>query len=107
MTYVTHHFFFTQVRVIIEENTLTVTAHHEENTEHSNVMRSFRRDFTLPKEVNPDSVISSLSRDGVLTVQAPFKEDNTNTANQKLSLSSEVRRLQIGGSKMSKISARK
>ncbi|XP_026321068.1 heat shock protein 22-like [Hyposmocoma kahamanoa] len=60
-----------EVRVIIEEDTLTVTAYHEEHTDHSNVVRSFRRDFTLPKEVNPDSVISSLSRDGVLTVQAP------------------------------------
>lgn len=93
--------FFVQVRVIIEENTLRVTAHHEENTEHSNVMRSFRRDFTLPKEVNPDSVISSLSKDGVLTIRAPLRTDDNYgmSVNHFMSTQPQIACLHRGGFK--------
>lgn len=34
--------------------------------------REYNREFLLPKGTNPESIKSSLSKDGVLTVEAPL-----------------------------------
>lgn len=34
--------------------------------------REYNREFLLPKGVNPERIKSSLSKDGVLTVEAPL-----------------------------------
>lgn len=34
--------------------------------------REYNREFLLPKGVNPEQIRSSLSKDGVLTVDAPL-----------------------------------
>lgn len=34
--------------------------------------REYNREFLLPKGVNPEDIRSSLSKDGVLTVEAPL-----------------------------------
>jgi HSP20 family molecular chaperone IbpA len=36
------------------------------------VYREYNREFMLPKGTNPESIKSSLSKDGVLTVEAPL-----------------------------------
>jgi len=36
------------------------------------VYREYNREFLLPKGVNPELIKSSLSKDGVLTVEAPL-----------------------------------
>jgi HSP20 family molecular chaperone IbpA len=38
------------------------------------VYREYNREFLLPKGVNPEQIKSSLSKDGVLTVDAPLPE---------------------------------
>ncbi|KAK3927540.1 Protein lethal(2)essential for life [Frankliniella fusca] len=53
--------------VVVEGN------HEERQDEHGFISRSFSRRYKLPEGVDPDSVISSLSSDGVLMVTAPKK----------------------------------
>ncbi|KDR22815.1 alpha-crystallin B chain isoform X1 [Zootermopsis nevadensis] len=54
------------------DNKLLVHAKHEEKTESKSVYREYNREFMLPKGTNPESIKSSLSKDGVLTVEAPL-----------------------------------
>lgn len=49
-----------------------MSAKHEENSENRNVFREYKREFLLPPNVNPELIRSSLSKDGVLTVEAPL-----------------------------------
>lgn len=52
-----------------------VHAKHEEKTDTKSVYREYNREFLLPKNVNPESIRSSLSKDGVLSVEAPIGEN--------------------------------
>jgi HSP20 family molecular chaperone IbpA len=54
------------------DNRLQVHAKHEEKTENRSVYREYNREFLLPKGCNPEMIKSSLSKDGVLTVEAPL-----------------------------------
>ncbi|XP_030767364.1 heat shock protein beta-1 isoform X2 [Sitophilus oryzae] len=54
------------------DNKLLVHAKHEEKTESKSVYREYNREFLLPKGTNPELIKSSLSKDGVLTVEAPL-----------------------------------
>ncbi|KAL5278105.1 hsp-25 family protein [Megaselia abdita] len=54
------------------DNKLLVHAKHEEKSETKSVYREYNREFLLPKGVNPETIRSSLSKDGVLTVDAPL-----------------------------------
>merc|ERR1712179_22924 len=56
------------------DNTVTVEAKHEEKTPEgrSYSTQSFNQSFTLPRGVNPESVTSALSKEGVLTITAPL-----------------------------------
>ncbi|KAI5703404.1 hypothetical protein M8J76_012211 [Diaphorina citri] len=54
------------------DNKLLVHAKHEEKSDSKSVYREYNREFLLPKGTNPESIKSSLSKDGVLTVEAPL-----------------------------------
>merc|ERR1711976_223302 len=56
------------------DNTVVVEAKHKEKTSdgRSYSTQSFSQSFTLPRGVDPDSVKSSLSPQGVLTISAPI-----------------------------------
>ncbi|KFM65662.1 Heat shock protein beta-1, partial [Stegodyphus mimosarum] len=54
------------------DNKLQVQAKHEEKTDTKSVYREYNREFLLPKGTNPEMIKSSLSTDGVLTVEAPL-----------------------------------
>ena len=56
------------------DNTVIVEAKHEEKTTEgrSYSTQSFNQSFTLPKGVDPESVSSALSKQGVLTISAPL-----------------------------------
>lgn len=51
---------------------LTVHARHEEKDEGKSVHREYHRTCLLPKEVNPETLSSKLSQDGLLTIEAPL-----------------------------------
>nr|AGE92593.1 heat shock protein 21.5 [Ericerus pela] len=54
------------------DNKLLVHAKHEEKSDTKSVYREYNREFLLPKGTNPETIKSSLSKDGVLTVEAPL-----------------------------------
>merc|ERR1712168_653887 len=68
------------------DNTVHVEAKHEEKTSdgRSYSTRSFNQSFTLPRGVNPESVSSALSKDGVLTIAAPLPKAIKNPNPERL-----------------------
>lgn len=48
--------------------------HEEKQDEHGFVSRHFTRKYTLPPNYKPDSVTSTLSSDGILTISAVTPE---------------------------------
>ena len=49
-----------------------VHAKHEEKSDSRSVYREYNREFLLPQGSNPEMIKSSLSKDGVLTIEAPL-----------------------------------
>ncbi|XP_016839873.1 alpha-crystallin A chain isoform X3 [Nasonia vitripennis] len=65
---------YTPEEIVVKtvDNKLLVHAKHEEKTDTKSVYREYNREFLLPKGTNPETIKSSLSKDGVLTVEAPL-----------------------------------
>ncbi|CAH0402993.1 unnamed protein product [Chilo suppressalis] len=61
-----------EVTVQVQDNVLMVSARHEENSDHTTVLREYNKEFLLPKGIDFKNLESSLSRDGVLTIEAPL-----------------------------------
>merc|ERR1712130_749968 len=57
----------------LQRGRLLVEGKHEERKEDSSayVQKSFSRSYTLPKEAQPDQMVSNLSSDGVLVITTP------------------------------------
>ncbi|XP_021002029.2 heat shock protein beta-1 [Parasteatoda tepidariorum] len=53
------------------DNKLKVSAKHEEKTPNKTVYREYNREFMLPVGTNPELIKSALSKDGILTIEAP------------------------------------
>merc|ERR1712106_885012 len=68
------------------DNTVLVEAKHEEKTTdgRSYATQSFNQSFTLPRGVNPESVSSSLSKEGVLIISAPLPKALKSTSSERL-----------------------
>jgi crystallin alpha B len=67
-----HHFQPSEITVKTIDHTIVVEGKHEERDDgHSSVERRFVRKYVLPDEYDINSVHSSLSSDGVLTIKAP------------------------------------
>lgn len=70
------HFAPDEVTVKIADGFIVIQGNHEEKQdEHGFISRQFVRRFKLSDDINPDTVESRLSSDGVLTVVAPKKVD--------------------------------
>ncbi|KAK3102927.1 hypothetical protein FSP39_014981 [Pinctada imbricata] len=66
------HFKPEEINVKTKDNKVIISAKHEEQQdEHGFIKREFTRQYVLPKDVDPNTVTSSLSHDGILTVKAP------------------------------------
>ncbi|XP_052899963.1 heat shock protein beta-1 isoform X3 [Anopheles moucheti] len=57
------------------DNKLLVHAEHVEKSDTKSVYREYNREFMLPKGCLPENIKSSLSKDGVLTVDAPIQPE--------------------------------
>nr|XP_046267370.1 heat shock protein beta-1 [Scatophagus argus] len=67
------HFSPEELVVKTKDGVVEITGKHEERKdEHGFVSRTFTRKYTLPPSANVEKVASSLSPDGVLTVEAPL-----------------------------------
>ncbi|XP_054610313.1 heat shock protein beta-1 [Dunckerocampus dactyliophorus] len=68
-----NHFSPEELVVKTKDGVVEITGKHEERKdEHGFVSRCFTRKYTLPASANVEKVTSSLSPDGVLTVEAPL-----------------------------------
>lgn len=68
-----HHFQPSEITVKTVDNVVIVEGKHEERDDLlGSVQRHFIRKYTLPKDYDPNSVVSSLSSDGVLILKAPL-----------------------------------
>lgn len=61
-----------EIMVKTVDNKLLVHAKHEEVGGGKSVYREYNREFLLPHGTNPELIKSSLSKDGILTVEAPL-----------------------------------
>ncbi|XP_029304636.1 heat shock protein beta-1 [Cottoperca gobio] len=68
-----NHFSPEELVVKTKDGVVEITGKHEDRKdEHGFVSRSFTRKYTLPSTANIEKVASSLSPEGVLTVEAPL-----------------------------------
>ncbi|KAM6906935.1 heat shock protein beta-1 [Xenentodon cancila] len=68
-----NHFSPEELVVKTKDGVVEISGNHEERKdEHGFVSRSFTRKYTLPSSANVEKVTSSLSPEGVLTVEAPL-----------------------------------
>ncbi|CAD5217467.1 unnamed protein product [Bursaphelenchus okinawaensis] len=63
-----------EVTVKTVDNRLLVHAKHEEKSSSRTVFREYNQEFMLPRGTNPELISSTLSTDGVLTVEAPLPQ---------------------------------
>ncbi|CAI4232580.1 unnamed protein product [Auanema sp. JU1783] len=63
-----------EVTVKTIDNRLLVHAKHEEKSAQRTVFREYNQEFLLPRGTNPEHISSTLSTDGVLTVEAPLPQ---------------------------------
>uniref|UniRef100_A0A8C6WZ45 SHSP domain-containing protein n=1 Tax=Neogobius melanostomus TaxID=47308 RepID=A0A8C6WZ45_9GOBI len=69
------HFSPSEISLSVKDGFLQVGGRHEERPdEHGSVARCFTRKYRLPAEIDATKVVSSLSVDGILTVEAPVPE---------------------------------
>lgn len=77
------HFSPEEITVKTVDRCVSVSAKHQERMdEHGFVSREFTRRYQLPEDALPESVSSTLSADGVLTVTAPKRPQLS--ANERL-----------------------
>merc|ERR1712106_191929 len=68
------------------DNAVIVESKHEEKTSEgrSYATQSLNQSFTLPRGVNPESVTSALSKEGVLTISAPLPKALKSSNSERL-----------------------
>lgn len=67
-----------QIVVKTVDDRLRIHAKREERSENMSMYKEYNREFLLPKGVDVESIRSSLSADGVLTVEAPLPSLTSN-----------------------------
>lgn len=73
-----------ELKVRVVEGAVEVEGRHEQRQdEHGTIARHFVRKYTLPEDVMVEMVASSLSPDGVLTIEAPKKPIELPTPSQR------------------------
>ncbi|XP_038615179.1 heat shock protein beta-1 [Tachyglossus aculeatus] len=91
-----NHFAPEELLVKTKDGVVEITGKHEEKQdEHGFISRCFTRKYTLPPGVDATSVVSSLSPDGMLTVEAPLPKPATQSAEITIPVTFESR-AQIG-----------
>ncbi|XP_063273992.1 alpha-crystallin B chain isoform X2 [Prinia subflava] len=71
------HFSPEELKVKVLGDMIEIHGKHEERQdEHGFIAREFSRKYRIPDDVDPLTITSSLSLDGVLTVSAPRKQSD-------------------------------
>uniref|UniRef100_A0A3B3DHZ8 Heat shock protein beta-1-like n=1 Tax=Oryzias melastigma TaxID=30732 RepID=A0A3B3DHZ8_ORYME len=75
------HFSPSEISLTVRDGFLEVRGNHEEKPDqHGFISRCFTRKYRLPAEVDAAKIVSSLSVDGILTVEAPVPETSVPAA---------------------------
>ncbi|KAK7872934.1 hypothetical protein R5R35_004253 [Gryllus longicercus] len=76
-----------EVNVKVVDNYIIVEGKHEEREdEHGYISRQFQRRYRIPEDVNVDALVSKLSSDGVLSIEAPKKALPPPTKERKIEI---------------------
>ncbi|CAL1297284.1 unnamed protein product [Larinioides sclopetarius] len=79
------HFKPNEIDVKTVDNSIVIHGKHEEKTdEHGFISREFTRRYQLPEGTDPETVKSSLSPNGVLTIEAPKKAVEPPPSNERV-----------------------
>ncbi|GFY52492.1 protein lethal(2)essential for life [Trichonephila inaurata madagascariensis] len=79
------HFKPSEIDVKTVDNSIVIHGKHEEkNDEHGFISREFTRRYMLPEGTDPETVKSSLSQNGVLTIEAPKKAIEPPPSNERV-----------------------
>nr|UQK61705.1 small heat shock protein [Eisenia fetida] len=74
------HFSPEEISIKTVDNRVIIQGKHQEKQdEHGFIERQFKRTYVLPNDVDPNTVKSSLSADGVLSIKAPKKAQEVPT----------------------------
>ncbi|XP_020660691.3 heat shock protein beta-1 [Pogona vitticeps] len=85
------HFAPEELVVKTKDGVVEITGKHEERQdEHGFISRCFTRKYTLPPGVDPAAVHSSLSPDGMLTVEAPLPKPAIQSAEIRIPVKFEA-----------------
>lgn len=57
----------------VDQSIVVHGKHQEKVDEHGLISREFTRRYVLPDGIEPEAIVSSLSHDGILTIEAPKK----------------------------------
>lgn len=75
------HFSPSEISITVKDKLLQIEGRHEEKPDpHGMTAKSFTRKYRLPPEVDITKITSSLSVDGVLTVEVPVPETSVPAA---------------------------
>lgn len=66
------------------DNRLTVHAKHEERSENRSVYREYNREFHLPDGTDIEAIKSSLSKEGILTIDCPLPAPAIHGASRRI-----------------------
>lgn len=72
-----------EIQVKVQDNKLTVNARHEDKSPKSSVTKEYSRQVDIPSNVDQEKLQCLLSKDGILTVDGPVK-DQLMTQNKML-----------------------
>ncbi|KAF8788815.1 Protein lethal(2)essential for life like protein [Argiope bruennichi] len=79
------HFKPNEISVKTVDNFIVIHCKHEEKSdEHGFISREFTRRYILPEGAAPEAVVSKLTPDGILTVEAPRKVTEPSKPNERV-----------------------
>ncbi|XP_026153670.1 heat shock protein beta-1-like [Mastacembelus armatus] len=92
-----NHFSPEEITVTIKQGYLHISGNHEERQdEHGLVSRCFTRKYKLPQGVDLQHISSSLSSDGVLSVEAPAPGTSISDLANEIVIPVQIRQEQDG-----------
>ncbi|XP_053267439.1 heat shock protein beta-1 [Pleuronectes platessa] len=92
-----NHFSPEEITITTKEGYLQISGNHEEKQDqHGSVSRCFNRKYKLPQGVDLQHISSSLSGDGVLSVEAPVPGTSVSEPPSELVIPVQIQQRQDG-----------
>ncbi|XP_067340601.1 heat shock protein beta-1-like [Channa argus] len=92
-----NHFLPEEITITTREGYLQISGNHEERQdEHETISRCFTRKYKLPQGVDLRHISSSLSDDGVLSVEAPVPGTSISSPANEIVIPVQIRQKQDG-----------